>query len=100
MSTDHLLSIEEEIDALATAGLLTERQAEAFVYRHVEAVPRRQAAEAMGIEPTTLDDYAADAKRKVTAAQETANAVEQIRHQVPDDVDAQHNQYSTNNTDQ
>lgn len=88
MSTDHLLSVEEEIDILATAGLLTERQAEAFVYREVELVPRPEAAEAMGIQISTLDNYVRAAKEKVVKAQETANAVEQIRHQVPDDFDA------------
>jgi DNA-directed RNA polymerase specialized sigma24 family protein len=80
-----MLSVEEEIDALATAGLLTERQAQAFVYREVELVPRPEAAKAMDIKPSTLDNYVADAKEKVIAAQETAEAVEKIRYQVPDD---------------
>jgi DNA-directed RNA polymerase specialized sigma24 family protein len=80
-----MLSVEEEIDALVTADLLTERQATAFVHREVEATPRQATAEMMGIEPSTLDNYVAAAKRKVTKAQETAEAVEKIRNQLPDD---------------
>ena len=76
------LSIEEEVDALVTAGFLTERQAEAFVHREVELTPRPQTAEAMGISVNTLDNTLAAAKRKVTAARETAEAVEAIRHQL------------------
>lgn len=75
-------TVEEEIDALATAGLLTERQAEAYVYREVELVPRPEAAEEMGIAESTLDDYVADAKKKVQQAEDTVNAIEKIRNQV------------------
>lgn len=48
--------------------------------------PREVTAEEMGISVSTLDDHRREAKRKVTAAQETAEAVEQIRYQVPDDA--------------
>lgn len=79
-------SVEEEIDALTSPGLLTERQAQALVYRRVEAVPRQAAADEVGLQPTTLDDYVADAERKIDAARETLDALEAVRHQVPDDV--------------
>lgn len=77
-----MLSVEEEIDALVTAGLLTERQATAFVHRKIEATPRQAAAKSMEIAPSTLDNYVADAERKITAAEETVEAVESIRHQL------------------
>lgn len=77
-----MLSPEEEVDALVTAGLLTERQAEAFVHREVELTPRWAAAEEMGITVSTLDDYVGDAKRKVEAARETVEAVDSIRNQL------------------
>lgn len=80
-----MLSFAEEVDVLVTAGLLTEQQARAFVHREVELTPRKAAAEEMGITMSTLDDYRADAVQKVTAAQETAEAVESIRNQLPDD---------------
>lgn len=80
------MPVEEEIEMLADAGLLTERQAEAFVYREIELVPREAAADAMGISPSTLDDYRADAVAKVDAATATIDAIEQLRDQVPDDA--------------
>lgn len=80
--SDGPLTIDEEIDALATPGLLTERQAEAFVYREIEAVPRQAAADQMDISTSTLDDYVADAKRKLRAADETLTALERVRYQL------------------
>lgn len=80
-----MLSFEEEVDALESAGLLTERQARAFVHREVELTPREAAADAMGITVSTLDDYRGDAKRKIEAARATVAAVEAIRNQLPDD---------------
>lgn len=75
------MDVEEEIDALTTAGLLTERQAEAFVYREVELVPRGAAADEMDIATSTLDDYVGDAKSKIQAAKDTIEAVDEIRYQ-------------------
>lgn len=81
-----MLTTEEEIEMLVDAGLLTERQAEAYVYREVELTPREAAADAMGIKPTTLDDYRTDAVAKVAAAEATLEAIEEIRHQVAEDA--------------
>jgi len=75
-------SFEEEVDALATAGLLTERQARAYVHREVELTPRRAAAEDMGITVSTLDDYRREAVGKVETAEATAEALDTIRNQV------------------
>ena len=73
------MSIEEEIEALADAGLLTERQAEAWVLRRVELVPREAAAESMGIAPSTLDKHLAVAKEQIEAAEETLAVLEDFR---------------------
>lgn len=77
-----MLSFEEEVDALVTAGLLTEQQAKAFVHRRVENTPRQAAAKDMGIAPSTLDNYVTHAERKLTAAEETLAAVDAIRNQL------------------
>lgn len=79
-----MLSFESEVDALVTAGLLTEHQATAYVMREIEAVPREQAAESMGISVSGLDDARGKAVRKVQAARDTVEAVESIRHQLKD----------------
>jgi len=79
-------SADEEIQLLVDAGLLTERQAQAYIYREVELVPRAAAADEMGITLSTLDDYRADAEDKIEAARETLDALEEIRYQVPEDV--------------
>lgn len=80
-----MLSFEEEVDALVTAGLLTEQQARAYVHREVELTPRRAAADEMGISVSRLDNLRARAIELVTAAEETTEAVESIRNQLPDD---------------
>lgn len=72
---------EDAIAELADAGMLTERQAEAFVLRDVEAVPRSAAAESMGVSVNTLDNTLGTAREKVEKAQKTAEAVESIRHE-------------------
>ena len=76
------LTPDEEIDLLVDAGLLTERQAAAYVMREVELVPREAVAVSMGIAVSTLDDYRADAIRKVEAAEATVEAVREIRYQL------------------
>lgn len=69
---------------LVDAGLLTERQAEAFVRRRVELEPGYAVAEHMGIQESTLSDYVSDAEGKIEAAKQTLEALEKIRFQVPD----------------
>lgn len=76
------MTTEEEVERLVDAGLLTERQAEAYVMREVELVPREAAAEGMGIAPSTLDDYRADAVEKIEDAEATVEAVRDIRYQL------------------
>ena len=76
-------SVEEEIELLADAGLLTERQAEAFVLRRVEATPGYAVAEHMEVAESTVSDYVSDAEAKIEAARETIDAIEKIRYQAP-----------------
>lgn len=78
------LTVEEEIDLLVDAGLLTEIQATAYVYREVELVPRQAAADEMDIAKSTLDNYRGTAKDKIESARATIDALESIRNQLPD----------------
>jgi DNA-directed RNA polymerase specialized sigma24 family protein len=77
-------SVAEEIELLADAGLLTERQAEAFVRRRVEGEPGWSVAEDMSISQSTVADYVGDAEQKIERAQATVGALEAIRYQAPD----------------
>lgn len=69
----------DAVDEIAGAGLLTSRQAEAFVHRDVEAVPREAAARAMGISPNVLDKHLRAARDKIEQAEATVDAVERVR---------------------
>jgi len=75
-------TVEEEIEMLADAGLLTERQAEAYVQRRIEATPGYAVADELGISQSTLSDYVSDAEAKIEAAEATIEALEAIRNQV------------------
>lgn len=72
--------IDGAIGELADADLLTRRQAEAFVYRDIEVVPREAAADAMGVSPSTLDKQLRSARDKVAAAESTLEAIQDLRH--------------------
>jgi hypothetical protein len=76
-------TVTEEIDLLVEAGLLTERQSEAWVRRRVEAEPGWSVAEDMDIAESTLSDYVSDAEAKIGAARATTEAVDAIRDQLP-----------------
>lgn len=77
--------VEEAIDRIASCGLLTERQAEAYVYRDIEQVPRPETAKHMGISVNTLDNRLAEARRKIEQAERTLDVVDAIRHRpLPD----------------
>lgn len=69
----------EAISALADAGLLTDRQAEAYVRREIELEPRHAVAEHMDISPSTLDDHRSKAVEQVEAARETLAVLDQYR---------------------
>lgn len=76
-------TVGEEIELLTEAGLLTERQAEAFVLRRVEATPGYAVAKKMNVKESTVSDYVSDAEAKIEAARETIDAIEEIRYQAP-----------------
>lgn len=76
-------NVEEEIELLSDAGLLTERQAEAYVRRRVELEPGYAVAEYMDISESTLSDYVSDAEEKMEAARKTVKAEQEIRFQAP-----------------
>jgi DNA-directed RNA polymerase specialized sigma24 family protein len=81
-------TVEEEIEMLADAGLLTERQAEAFVQRRIEATPGYAVAEDMGISDSSVAGYVSDAEDKIEAARDTLDVLGEIRWQAgepPDD---------------
>lgn len=61
---------------LAEAGLLSDRQAEAFILRVIEGRSREDAADLMGIDQSTVDDHLGAARRKIDAAGETLELVD------------------------
>lgn len=76
------LTVEEQIDALATPGLLTERQATAFVLREIEATPNWAVADSMDLSPSYVSELVTEATRKLQAAEETLDALERSRWQL------------------
>jgi len=74
-------TVDEEIEMLADAGLLTERQAEAYVQRRIEAQPGYAVADHMGVTEPTLSGTVADAEDKIEAARETLDALKEIKWQ-------------------
>jgi predicted DNA-binding protein (UPF0251 family) len=95
--------VEEAIDRIVTAGLLTERQAEAYVLREIESVPRQAAADHMKISVNTLDKRLGEARRKVEHAEETVNTIDNIRYrpipeECPDCGKPLFGRWSTNET--
>lgn len=76
-------TVEEEVELLADAGLLTERQAEAFVLRRVEGTPGYAVADHMDVSEATVSDYVNTAEEKLETARDTLDALEEIRFQAP-----------------
>lgn len=70
---------DEVIATLADAGLLTERQAEAYVRRVIEMEPREAVAEHMEISTSTLDDHRGAAKDEIAAARKTVAILDAYR---------------------
>lgn len=62
---------------LVEAGLLKERQAEALVLRDVEGHDREEAAELMGVDPTTVDTHLHRARKRLDQARETLELLEE-----------------------
>lgn len=66
------------VDALEDAGLLTRRQAQAFLLRHHTPLTRQQAADELGISVGVFDDHRAEADRKVEAARATVDVLDDL----------------------
>lgn len=75
---DEPSSMTECVNVLTEQGLLTERQAQAYVEREVFDIGRHAAADGMEISESTLDDYVRDAKEKILRAEATVDAVEKV----------------------
>lgn len=73
------MNVGEDVATLTAAGLLTERQAEAYVLRDIEQVARKPTAEHMGVSVNVLDKHLRAARDKVEQAEATVEAVEAIR---------------------
>jgi hypothetical protein len=81
-----MTDVEAAVEQLAGAGLLTERQAQAYVLREIEAVPRDGAAQWMGVATGTMDDYRRDAVDKIEAAEATLDVIDDLRvEELPDE---------------
>jgi len=74
------MNLDDAVSELADAGLLTERQAEIYVLRGVEGVPRDVVADDLGISVNTVDNHLARARELVEQAESTASTVETVRY--------------------
>lgn len=95
------IPIEEAVEMLVDAGIFTERQAEAYVAREIEQIPRQATAEKMGISVNTLDKRLGEARRKKEAAEATLEVIDELRHRpLPEECaecgDSLPGQWSTN----
>lgn len=80
-------TVDEEIEMLADAGLLTERQAECYVQRRVEATPGYALAEELGISEQAVADSVRAAEDKIESARATLRALGEMRHQADPALD-------------
>lgn len=74
------MSLSDDIEQLVDSGLLAERQAEAYILREIEAVPRQAAADSMEISVNTLDNALGKARSKIETAEDTLDVIDDLRH--------------------
>ena len=74
-------TVDEEIQMLADADLLTERQAECYVHRRVEGTPGYAVADELDISESAVSDAVSAAESKLDAARATLQALQHIRNQ-------------------
>lgn len=90
MSDDVQPTVEAAATELASRGLLTRRQALAYVLREIEDTPREETADRMGTTVSTLDSTLARARQKVESARQTIQYLDGLQNvdpaDVPDDV--------------
>lgn len=63
---------------LAEAGLLTGRQAQAYAFRVIHGISRRETADALGVSKSYVDNLRSDAIEKIDAASETVAMLDEI----------------------
>jgi len=68
---------EETVEEIADAGLLTEKQAVAYLAREVDHSSREQVASYLDIKPNTLDNHRRAAIDKLEAAEETLELIDE-----------------------
>jgi len=78
--TNHNIQPQEAVEQLVDAGLLTERQAQAYVFREIDPTPRKAVAEMLDISPNVLDKHLSSAREKVNSAESTLATLDEIRH--------------------
>lgn len=83
-SDSELSNASDIVDELSEVGLLTERQARAYVEREILDIGRYAVADEMGIAATTLDDYHQAAKKKVKAAAFTMGTLDRAEEMFGD----------------
>jgi DNA-binding CsgD family transcriptional regulator len=66
---------EDRVEEIADAGLLTERQAVAYLGREVDHTSRQQIASYLDCAPNTVDNHRARAVELVEAAEETLELI-------------------------
>lgn len=71
-----------EAERLESMGLLTERQAQAYLLRDVYGFDRRTAADEMGVSPSRVDNARRDAHSKIAAAKTTMNMIERVNERI------------------
>lgn len=73
-----MVAPDELAEEVAGFGLLTERQAQAYLLRDVYSGGRVQAADHMGITASALDNHLARAREKLEAARRTVERLDDI----------------------
>ena len=69
--TEKVSTAFDDAEWLAAAGLLTERQAQAYAFRVIHSINREETAEALGISKSYVDNLRTTAIEKVEVAGET-----------------------------
>lgn len=80
--------LEARAQDIADAGLLTKRQAEAYLYREVDGASRKTTAERMRISPNVVDKHLRKARDRVDAAAETIEGIRAFQQQRIEQDDA------------
>lgn len=71
-------SVRETARRLSKPGVLTYRQAVAFVLRRVEGVARQQAADSLGCSTSNLDTLVRRAESNIKSARTTVDRVDEL----------------------